>query len=710
MIQHITPLRQIARPSADKDLAAAPRPARRPVERTLFGDTAELPYRWMRDARSAEVRAHLVAENAYTDSRTSSLGPLRRALSVALPDAAAALPLSVPVLLDDWWYIDRSDPLDGSTVSRVRDGAGVRGDSGVPRVVPGRPLPGEEILVADCTGVLGVVPSPDHRLLARAEAARGGCRVVVTDAATGEVLDEALHGAGPELVFTADSRFLLHTRLDDLGRPHQVRLHRLGAPASEDVILLEEPDHWAEVTLSRSRDGAAALLSSAGPTRGETWLVDLADPAAPPRTLTGPITGAVPAIEHAGDRLLVLHEDEGTGRAVLGEAPLDSTDVLADLRPLLTAEDGEHLVAVEAFAGAVALELRSGARPAVRVVPRTVGGDLVLDAVQTVGRGGPLDAVTLEPTPDWHAAGIRCRLESLTTPPTLLEHEIATAECLVLGRTDVPGHHPERYVEQRLWATAPDGARIPLSLLARRDVPRDGTAPALLHVRGGFGQSLDPELRPELLGLADRGLVIAVAHVRGGGENGPDWHRQGRRRHRETAVGDLLACADHLVAEGWAAADRLGAAGEGPGALLLGAAANRAPERFRALLAGMPLTDPLETLLDPDVMLTLEEWEEWGDPAADAGTYRSLRACTPAENVHPAPYPAVYAWTALEGAEAPPACAAIWIAQLRHHTTADSAERPILLRVHESLPGAADPRAEGTAWVLDQLGAATLGG
>ena len=687
----------------------APRPEPRTAQRILFGDAAELPFRWLRSIRSDEVREHLAAENAHTDRATSALAPLRARLAEAL-EGEVPQDLSVPVLLGGWWYIDRTHPLDGVTFSRVRDSEAVRGPAGVPVPVPGQLLPGESVLVEDCRRVLGIALSPDHRLLARAEAAAGGCRLVVTDAETGVVVDDSVHGAGPDAVFSADSTALLHTRLDDLGRRAEVRRHVLGSDPSTDPVLLEEPDHWSELTLSRSRDGSALMIRSTSPVAAEVWTLDLAAPAATPVQVTDRLAGSSTVVEHAGDRLLLLHADPVTHRCVLAEAPLGSGTLPGSATPLLHAQEGESFESVEAFAGFVALQLRVGALPAVRMIPRRADGSLDVGAVREIVTGGPLDAVRLEHTPDWDQRSIRCRVDSFLTPPTMIGASLDGGDPFVLQRVEVPGLDASRYVEKRLWATSPDRTRVPISLIARADVVADGTAPVLLHGHGVFGQCLDPLLQPEVLALADRGVVVAVAHVRGGGELGPQWHHDGRRQRRMHSVDDLVACADHLVASGWAAPDRIGAVATGAGAMVVGAAANRAPELFRAVLAETPLVDPLETLLAPEVMLTLEEWTEFGDPAEDETAYRTLRACSPAENIRETEYPAVYAFTALEGTDIPPACAAIWVARLRERVTSDPAERPVLLRVADSLEGGEDLRVEGVAWLLDQLGAADLEG
>lgn len=696
--------------AADKDAPVlAPRPLSRPVTRILFGDAVQAPYRWLRDRRSAEVAAHFAAENAYTDRRTAHLATLRDSLEAAIETSSPETAPSAPVFADGWWYIDRTSADEGATLSRVKDRAGLVGATGVPEVTAGTLLEGEQILARNCQEIIGFAVSPDLRLLARAEVGFGGCHLIISELETGEVVDQVVHGAGPDLVFSADSTTLLYTDLDDLGRRHQVRSHQLGTPTAEDAVLLEEPDHWAQLELSRSRDGSALLVHSSSLVESETWVADLAAPGTSLHSVTGRQSGQRRQVEHAGDRLLLLHEDADSRRSVLSETGLDAHDDLTDAHPLLTARDGEHFVSVEAFADFAALQVRIGGLPAVRVVPRRADGSFDVQGVHEVGRGGELDSVHIGMNPDWHQRTLRCRLDSFLTPSTVLQHDLGTRESTVLLQQSLPGFDPQRYVEHRLWASSADGTAVPISLFARRDVPVDGTAACMLYGDGAYGASIDPVLQHEALTLADRGVVIAIAHVRGGGELGPDWHRQGRHLHKDNSFDDFVACAEHLVATGWTSPDRLGAVGTGAGGLLVAVAANRAPHLFRAVLAGTPLVDPLETLLDKDVMLTIEEWAEWGDPAGDESTYRALRGFSPAENVRAVDYPAIYAWTALEGTDTPPACAAIWVAQLRDQVTSDPVERPILLRTTATPGAAGDPRVEGVAWLLDQLDAVTLG-
>lgn len=711
MTQHLVSPTGSHRRAAESSHRSAPRPAPRPVERVLFGDSTTIPYRWLRDVTDPEVIAHIAAENAHTDARIAHLVPLAESLSAEGDAPVPPIELSAPVLLGGFWYIDRFEPEGGATLSRVPDSSALRGDTGVPVIETGTLLEGEQILVQDCLGMIGFAISPDHRLVARAEIARGGCHLIITDAETGAVVDSEVTGAGPDLVFSADSRSLVHTRLDDLGRRHEVRAHRLGTSMQEDTLLLEEHDDWADLVLIASRDGSALLIRADSPQGSEAWSLDLHDVGSAPRSLTGRLEPGHPVLlEHAGDRMLVLRQDPASLQCVLSETGLVPTGELTGLTALLTAEANEHFESVEAFADVIALQLRRDGVPRVRLIPRRADGSLDTAAAYDIGRAHELDAVRLEPVPAWTARRLRYRLDSFLTPGTLFEHDLETAKSIELMRQEIPGGSTEQYVEHRLWATSADGTQVPISLIARRDVAQDGTSPALLLGHGEHGTIREPRLRRDFLSLVDRLGVLAIAHVRGSGELGPLWQEQGRGTNTPDSFADFVACAKHVVDSGWAAPDRLGALGLGHGSLLVAGAANLQPSLFRALSVGMTMLDPLETLIDPRVMLSLEEWAEWGDPAEDEATCRSIRAYSPAENIRAEEYPAVFAWTTPADDDAFAPCAVIWIAQLRETTTNDAAERPILLRTSRVSGPGIDPRAESVAWLLEQLGADTLVG
>lgn len=683
----------------------------------MHGDTAVIDHGWLRTLDPAEIAAHLDAENAHTAHRTAHLAELRSALARELTAPEPPTELFVPVRNGGWWYLDRPRFLAGHgmdvSLSRVPDSADLRRDAhGIPVLEDGQLLEGEQMLVEDRRQVFAIALSAEHQLLARAEAGEGGCHITVVDLSTEEILDRAVRGAGPDLAFSTDGQWLLYLRVDVYGRGHQVRRHRLGTSAADDAVVVDAPDRWAELELSRSRDGSTLVIHSRSVVSAQAWHLDLADPTADPRRVTVPHRSANLQVEHAGDRLLVLSED-AAGRSELSELPLSdpAQDVPlpgdpAEPRPLLLAREGEHFEGIEAFAGFAALQVRSGGLPGVRLIPRRDDGTFDTLATRTLSHGGELEAVRLDANPDWDQDVVRYRLDSLLTPTTLAQHRVSTGEASVLRRVAAARIDPEQYRERRLWAEAADGTPVPISLLHRRDITADGTAPGVLHGYGAFGSSIDPALALSALPLLDRGVVVAIAHVRGGGEMGPAWHHSAQREDKAVSFTDFLSCAEHLVDAGWVAADRLGAAGSGPGGLLVAASANLAPHRFRAVVAQEPMVDPLASLLDPGVLLSLQEWAEWGDPAEEESVYRALRACSPAENVGASAYPAVLAQAVLEGDQAPCTEAAVWIAELRAKTTADPARRPVLLHcAPDSSGGAQARRTAAMAWLLEQLGA-----
>ena len=405
----------------------------------------------------------------------------------------------------------------------------------------------------------------------------------------------------------------------------------------------------------------------------------------------------------------MVHNDGHTGFA-LAQAPLEAPEQWEEL---LAAGEGERLLAVESFAGFVALELRAGGLASVRLVPRADDGTLLLEQAADITHGGELDTVELDANPNWDQTAVRYQLTSMLTPTTVAERDVAVGGTEILRVTPVPNYDPSLYVERREWATAADGTAIPLSVVARREVPADGTAPGYLYGYGSYEVSIDPSFVPTRLSLLDRGVVIAIAHVRGGGEMGRDWYEHGKLLEKKNSFSDFVAAAEHLGASGLVDPARLGAEGRSAGGLLMGAVANLAPERFRAIIAGVPFVDALTTILDPSLPLTVGEWEEWGDPLHDPQVYAYMKEYTPYENVRAVEYPAIFASTSLNDTRVFFVEPAKWVARLRETVTSDQAERPILFRCemvagHGGRSGRYrkwEQRADELAWLLDQLGA-----
>ena len=725
------PTESTASAAADRP-SSPPLAARVPVVRTHHGETVADPYDWLRGAQDPAVLAHLEAENAWAASRTDHLAALRETLFEEVRARTQESDLSVPGREGDWWYYTRT--VTGAQHPLVCRAPATDGGWGAPPLTAdGQPLPGEQVLLdveAEAAGhaffaVGGIALSPDGARLAWSADTTGDERYVlrVRDLATGADLAEEVAGTAGQAVWASDSATLFYLRVDAAWRPHQVVRHRVGAPTDQDEVVLTEDDERFWLSLERTRSGAFVLATAGSKTTAETWALDAADPDGAFALLLGRRTGVDHAVEHAviggRGRFLVLHDDGARDfrldmtpdDAVPAAPPQEWTEVLAH-------EPGRRLEQVDAFAGFLAVGYRREALPRAGVL-RVDAGD------GSRGGLGPLEEVVFdEPLSAVHVLGgrtfdqpvVRLAHTSFTTPAGVFDLTPATGALELRRRTPVlGGYDPGHYEEHRTWARAADGVAVPVSVVARAGLARDGGAPGVLYGYGAYEVSTDPGFSPSRLSLLDRGVVFAVAHVRGGGELGRAWYEQGRREHKPNTFGDFVAAADSLVEQGWVDGARLVAMGGSAGGLLVGAALNLAPHRFAGVLAGVPFVDPLTTMLDESLPLTVVEQEEWGDPIRDPAAYAVIRGYSPYDNLAPVPHPPVLATTSLHDTRVMFTEPAKWVARLRELDPAGAGAPHVLLRTeldggHGGRSGRYEAwreRAYEYAWVLDVLGLAT---
>lgn len=705
--------------------SAPPVAAQQPWTRTHHGEDVADPYEWLRDGEDPQVIAHLEAENAYADATTAHLAPLRQRLFDEIKERTLETDLSVPVAAGEWWYYART--VEGSQYA-IQCRAPLTDRAVVPELDPTRPLPGEQVLLDgnelaqghEFFSLGGFEISADHSRMAYAVDVTGDERfdVVVMDIATREVLDEAVTGAGYGLVFSHDARQLFHIAVDDAWRPHEVWRHEVGTAREADVLVHREEDERFWMGLGASRDERWVVLGLGSKTTSEVHLIDAHDPTGPMRCVSPRREGVDYDVEPADDHLLIVH-NERQPEGDLAWAPLDATSHEQWL-PLLERAEGERFVGIDAFDDFAVLSLRADGLPALRILPRVarstpfVGSDYGPPVPVTFD--DELHSVALGPVSDPDADRIRVVHESWVAPRSVLDVVVATGERTVLKRQPVLGGVDlADYEQQRTWATAPDGTQVPVSLVMRRGTVADGTNPGLLYGYGSYEMSLDPYFSIARLSLLDRGLVYAVAHVRGGGELGRHWYDDGKMLAKRNTFTDFVAAAEHLHETGWVACDRLAAEGGSAGGLLVGAATNLAPDRFAAVLAAVPFVDALTTILRPDLPLTVGEWEEWGNPLSDPEVYAYMRGYSPYENIAPVKYPTILATTSLHDTRVYFTEPAKWVARLRE-VTAHDAERPILLRTemsagHGGRSGRYDAWEQTAwewAWLLEQVGADTL--
>lgn len=676
-------------PTSSTPSAGAPTPPRadrRDTTREHHGDVVVDPYEWLRDKADPAVVAHLEAENAYAEAVTADLQPLRDAIFEEIRSRTQETDLSVPVASGPWWYYSRS--YEGSQYSVECRCPRVEG---APRPMPEAQaqVEGEQVLLDGnlearghdffALGALSV--SPDHRLLAYAVDTEGDERFAlrVKDLSTGEVVDTTVQEVGYGCVFSLDGRYLFYTRVDETWRPHQVWRHEVGGPADADVLVHQEDDERFWMGLGSSRDDRWIMIGLGSKTTSEVRLLDAADPTGEFRVVAPRREGVEYDVEPGPDRLLIVHNADHVD-SDLAWAPLDATSA-DQWRPVMGSAPGERFQGVEAFDDVAVLSLRRDGLTALRVLDRDPSSESGYGAAHDLEFDEPVYQVGLGENPESATDALQVVFESMVTPRTVMDYDFRTREYTVLKRQPVlGGYDPAQYEQRREWATAADGTRVPISVVHPAGATPDGTRPGMLAAYGSYELSSDPYFSVARLSLLQRGFVYAIAHVRGGGELGRRWYDDGKLLQKKNTFTDFVTCADHLVDSGWVHPDRLVAEGGSAGGLLIGAALNLAPERFRAVHAAVPFVDALTTILDPSLPLTVVEWEEWGDPLHDPEVYAYMKSYSPYENVRDAAYPAVLATTSLNDTRVYFTEPAKWVARLREHTTSDPADRPVLLR------------------------------
>ena len=752
--------------------------------RDQFGQHFDDPWDWLRDADNPEVRAHLEAENAWADTVTA---PTREAAARLVEEVKASTALTdvtVPIREGDFWYFRRFT--EGQSYATHHRAPVERDEAGAPIPLvpePGVPTRGEELLVDENEWARGqeffrladLYPSPDGHLIAWARDTSGDERYTwVVQEASGRVIDEAVVDAGYGFAWADDSASFIYMGVDDAWRACDVWLHRVGTPREADELLLVEPDEGFEMGFAPSGFPGHVVIHSSSSTAGRAWLWLPAHPSVRPLPLMPARARTLVSADSAGDRLFIVHtgltqegslaqamlpeggSPEALARLGVASSPAYSRQALADRtpgtplpedepapltpfeswEPLRSPGPGERITDVEAHVDYVALSLRSDSLTQVDVWDRREP----TPTWRRVEVDAPVRTIATVPTP-WEDP-LRVEFQSQTVPPEVAEvalpdlapasspedtSETAALSTRTLRTHEAPGWDPAEFVEERVWVLARDGAtRIPVTLIHHRDARPDGTHAGWQIGYGSYEVSYDPEFETLRLPILRR-VVYAIAHVRGGGEMGRAWYEDGKELVKEHTFTDFIDVADWLVDSRWVAPGRLVAEGRSAGGLLMGAVTNAAPDRFRAILAGVPFVDALSTILDPSLPLTVGEWEEWGNPLTSRAVFDAMSRYTPYENVPDgALLPAIMATTSVNDTRVEFVEPTKWVQRLREATgqvpsideaegsvpTRDPLERPIILRT-EMVAGHAGPsgregrwaaRCEEFAFALGQVG------
>lgn len=623
------------------------------------------PYAWLEQRDSEAVLAYLQAENAYLEESLAGQSNLREQLFQEIKGRIRETDLSLPTPWGDYLYYQRTQA--GDEYPRHYR-CNRQGDSLTVDEASEQLLLDPNVLAEGGYLSLGAFSiSPDQRLLAYSLDRSGDeiYQLFVKDLDSGAITALPFSEADGSLTWANDSQTLFFATLDDTHRPHRLFRHRLGdADAS---LVFEEEDGRFFLSCHRASSDRQLILLLSSKTTSEAWVLDAAQPSADFRCLARREEGHEYYPDHGfldGRWRWFIRSNQSGINFALYQAAEDRPE-RAHWQELVAHDPAVMLEGLTLNLEAMVLSLREGGLPLLEL--RSNG-----QPPRRLSLPDAAYSLYVQDSLEFHSPVLRLRYEALNRPAQIRQLDLRSGEQRVLKETPVEGlFDADAYVSRRLWATAADGTQVPISLVGRREVLAAGQpAPLYLYGYGAYGECLDPWFSHARLSLLERGFIFAIAHVRGGGELGEAWYRAGKLEHKQNTFNDFIACAEALISEGLTTARQLAISGGSAGGLLIGAVINQRPELFAAAIAEVPFVDVLNTMLNPDLPLTVTEYDEWGDPN-EAEVHARIKAYAPYENVQRQAYPALLAVAGYHDSRVQYWEAAKWVAKLRTHKTDD---------------------------------------
>jgi oligopeptidase B len=657
-------LRPAPRPSGDIMTKAQPPVAKRvDYAHTHHNVLRQDPYAWLRadnwqevmqkpETLDPEIRAYLEAENAFYDAEFGEpTASLQEAIYREIRGRIKEDDSGVPSPDGPWAYNSRM--LEGKQY---------------PQIVRTPREGGPETVLLDCNeeagdgyfGFAGASHDPSHRTLAWA-ADRAGSEyydIVLRDLETGKDSDEVIRETAGSYVWSNDSRAIYYAEYDDNHRPFRVRRHDLGTAQEADVVIYEEKDPGFFVGVGKTLSDRFIVIDAHDHQTSEVWLID-ATTGGEPRLVSPRLADREYDVDEREGVLYIRTNADGAEDYKIVTVPADDpaaehwTDLVPHRPGVLILDIAllkNHLLRLEREDG----------------LPRIVARDLRTGVEETVRFEEEAYSLGMATGYEFDTSVFRLSYSSPTTPNQTFDIDLETGTRTLLKTQEVPsGHNPEDYETRRLFATAPDGEQVPVTVLSRKGITLDGNNPTLLYGYGSYGMSMPAAFSVSVLSLVDRGFVYAIAHIRGGMEKGYRWYRQGRREHKLNTFTDFIAAAEMLIAEGYTQEGRIVAQGGSAGGMLMGAVANLRPDLWGGIIAQVPFVDVLNTMLDDTLPLTPPEWPEWGNPILSAEDYHRIAAYAPYEAVTAQDYPPILALAGLTDPRVTYWEPAKWVAKLR---------------------------------------------
>jgi oligopeptidase B len=665
-----------------------------PKSFTLHGDTRVDDYGWLRDKKSAETLAYLEAENAYADALMKPTEKLQQQLYDEMLGRIKQTDINVPYRKNGWFYYSRTVEGKQYPIFARKKGS----------------LEAKEEILLDVNqmaegkkfmSVGAMAVSDDTNLLAYSTDDNGyrQYKLHVKDLRTGKAT-ENLAERVTSVEWARDNKTLFYTTENDAKRSDRAFRYVLGGTAEP---LYEEKDELYDVYFDRSRSGDWIFLISDSKTTGETRLIDAAKPSQAPVVMIPRKTDHKYYVDHRGDRFYIHTNDAGINYRVV-TAPVNDY-AQKNWKELVPYRKPVRIESIDLFRNHMVVRLREGGLSHLEIYDLRDDGK----AAHRVSFPETAYAVLPSSNAEFDTNVYRYTYQSFITPSSVYDYDLDSRKQTLLKRTEVlGGYDPAKYKVERFFAPAPDGARVPVTIVYRKDINPKAKNPLLLYAYGSYGSSQSPTFASNRFSLVDRGVIYALANIRGGGEMGKEWHEQGRMMSKKNTFTDFIAVADHLVKEGYTSPDKLAISGGSAGGLLMGAVVNMRPELFKAVMAYVPFVDVINTMSDPTLPLTTQEYIEWGNPN-DKDAYLYMKSYDPYMNVEKKKYPAMLVRTSLNDSQVGYWEAAKWVAKLRAHKTDDNV---LLLRTnmgagHGGASGRYDKLRDDAAdyaWLLTQLG------
>eukprot|EP01037_Dinobryon_pediforme_P008931 gene8931-9019_t len=667
MHRMIKPMNQTEMPNA-LIVATPPAIAPKPVEAHWHGTTLTDPYDWLR-ARNwrdvlrnpaslqSDIRKIIDTENSYADQILAKTVPVQHTLLKELkarmePDESEVPMPDGPFLYYSRFREDGQHPL----YCRSPKAGGAEhilldGDS----LAKGKPF----FDIGDASH------SPDHALMWWSADLQGSefYTLRIRDLTNGQDMPDIIEATDGQAVWDSASRALYYVRMDDHHRPMQVWRHELGTASTADELVFEEHDPAWFVSIERSAEGHHAIIVIKDHDSTESHLIDLRDTAAKPDLIAPRQSGFRYSLEPRGRDILIHTNQDGADDFKIMMAPLAQPD-RQNWFNLIAHKAGCLIVFMAVYQDFMVLLVRENG------LPRIIIHEFADQSEHEIRFDEEAYALDLEPMLEFDTKLIRFGYSSMTTPHETYDYEVATRKRLLRKRQTVPsGHNPPSYVTKRLFAIAPDGEAVPITLLYHKDCTFP--APVLLYGYGAYGHPLPASFSTNRLSLVNRGFIYAIAHVRGGTDKGWAWYKNGKLTHKTNTFTDFIACAQHLIAENLTVAGRIVAQGGSAGGMLMGAVANMAPDLFAGIVADVPFVDVLNTMLDDSLPLTPPEWLEWGNPIQDVEAFERMRAYSPYDNITAQNYPPILALAGLTDPRVTYWEPLKWVAKLRANMTGD---------------------------------------